>query len=478
MGSLQSWDTRLTTLVRSGHFKEAIELALEFYHHGCKFHAVTDLDPFQTPPFDRVGGFIIQLLTTYVDMTVSGFEARNASLIENDEDENEFYKELSDLVIQVFLEIDRVDVLLSSDIFERFYDGGLGSIFLEQLEPYIVDSMVNASSSAKKFLDEELQGLVHHVSQNPRVVNAFLEMFEKNGLFDRLGALIIRLDPTYLDLNQIIQTCRKHGLYIPLFYVYMVALRDCSGPVVEMLRIVDERFTDFRANHDDEEKEFMTNGMITDETKLDEDNIYILYVYVASLLSGKVFPTGATLDQQESLKAKSDIYNFIFSPYYIRWPSSSSKFLKLGTPPFPYLRLLLLQDVSEFLKIIGIGFDDPALNGEIILLDDDQVGSQVVSQDVLIKRQNSEINRQFVLDSLLSVLEDQGVFPKSNMILLYAFIARNYGKYSTFLTFDDAFLKKAVLALVDCSIDEEQDEKVISKNERHLALLNLFDFFP
>jgi hypothetical protein len=232
------------------------------------------------------------------------------------------------------------------------------------------------------------------------------------------------------------------------------------------------------------------------------------------------------MDHAEATKAKSLVYNFLFSPDFMSWESlginshtvkkllvsnsnqkhhldndleEAATFFYMGFhPPFPYVRRLLLLDSKEFMKVIGIAFEDDVLSGGELTIDEDSavISSSNIGFD---RRQMSQITRQFILDALFSVLEgsvsseslgDQVVytrstFSKSDLMLLYGFVARNYGRYSTFLFFDEDNLKKMLSLIVNYDGENTGGSTAtattaitsMSRSDREVSILSLLNSY-
>ncbi|KAI8854736.1 hypothetical protein BC829DRAFT_379531 [Chytridium lagenaria] len=223
-----SWIDRLTALVRSGGFEDALRMALGFYR-GDGVYAATGI-PAETVTREKLlGDYISSLLQTYISMAF-----------------------LTRLCIDTFLNINREDILFS-DVFEKFSENGLEQLFFENLEPFILDARV-----------------------------------------------------TLLDNPALLQS-------------------DYVSPLIELLKIVE-------AVLDGSEIEVV--GSIPVQSRC-----YTLYI----------FPVG-TLSKRESLRAKTDIYNFLFSQTHIPWPPEE-------------------RVKSSLLKVLSLALDDISLDGEISLRD-------------------------------------------------------------------------------------------------------------
>ncbi|KAJ3089151.1 Vacuolar protein sorting-associated protein 8 [Quaeritorhiza haematococci] len=448
-GTILSWNERISSLVRSGNFLDAISMGVDFYENGLTRAAIglpADIDAKQR----IVGDYLSEMVRSYVNMSLSGYEA-SPTTSDTSTEELVLYREVANKAIETCLTIQRPDILFG-EIFDRFADTDLVGQFLEQLEPYI------------------LQGRVLQMTY-PNVVQSFIQHYIRRGWFERLEEVIMHLDPSSLDINQIVNSARQHHLYSAMIFVYNRALRDYITPIVELLKVVEAcvPVADAKSPSSPLSIRNTPNAAPKEPVppSLDQDAAaYKLYVYLAYILTGKAFPSGM-IERSEALRAKTDVYNFLFSPYYAFWPPEDDEadLLKIGTAPFPYVRLLLQYDTQEFLKVMGMAFEDVSLNGEIPMQDIFGTNNQISFSSF------SEINRQFITDTLLTVFEGaHPPFPQKDLRSLYGFVARNYSKYTTFLALEGETLRKIVLALVS-----EQDEE--SRQEREISVLALLDVY-
>jgi hypothetical protein len=92
-----------------------------------------------------------------------------------------------------------------------------------------------------------------------------------------------------------------------------------------------------------------------------------LFFYTALTFKGQVFPLGDAMEEDfDIVQAKTQIYELIFSPGYYVYQGDEFRIEDGTLPPFPYLVVLLKADTSEFLKVLGIGFQDSCLNANDI----------------------------------------------------------------------------------------------------------------
>ncbi|KAJ3263499.1 Vacuolar protein sorting-associated protein 8, partial [Blyttiomyces sp. JEL0837] len=196
-----------------------------------------------------------------------------------------------------------------------------------------------------------------------------------------------------------------------------------------------------------------------------ESHCYVLYVYLSYVLCGKAFPTGV-LGRKESLTAKTDVYNFLLSEDHARWPpeGGSESTVIMGEAPYPYLRLLLQYDASEFFRMMSLAFDDASMDGEIHVREGYALDGKVRFAD-----QHSIVNRQYVTNCLLDVFFPQGPGERMSVeseIEFCVFFAKIYVKHRRHLIFEDDVIQVVFEVLIT-----SEDQKSIPV--RQAALLSV-----
>ncbi|KAI9338393.1 Golgi CORVET complex core vacuolar protein 8-domain-containing protein [Zopfochytrium polystomum] len=420
-----SWNDRLTALARSGRFEESISMGLEFYS-GQSQRAATGLPSFPEIRTKAVGTYLSELVVTYVRMAVSGHERGSAPSA----DDVRTFLGICNLCASACLDIGRED-LLFGDIYDLCAAVDLQWILFEALEPH--------------FLADRLTEL-----NNPTIVQDIVAKYEERGCFERIEQLLLHLDPAYMDLNQVLRLCRSKNLYSALIFVYNRALRDFVTPIIELMAIVNQSLAT--------PPEILTNS----EESTVSSQCYTLYVYLAYVLTGKAYPIGL-LAKKESLQAKTDSYNFLFSQKHISWPpgDSSALMVSIGREPYPYLNLLIQYDSREFCKVLGVALSDSSLNGEIRVRSGHAQDGRVRFAD-----EHVEFSRQLIIDTLLSVIQSEvSSLPISHQMHLLAFIARSCAKYPL----DIKLPNSSKDHILDMMIDGDDED---SHNERQVAILS------
>ncbi|KAJ3283227.1 Vacuolar protein sorting-associated protein 8 [Borealophlyctis nickersoniae] len=462
IASRLSWIDRLKALVMAGNFTAAIEMGLDFYR-GQHRRAVTSLPSDDGTRRHAVGDHLAGLLVTYVDMALSGHDGPPRN-----EEDTALYKQLAAATFDTCLATDRED-LLFGDLYDRFCEKNLQGVFLETLEPLILSDTITA-------LD------------NPGVIQAFVLHYRRAGWLDRVEQVILHLDPTSLDIHETIGTCREHRLYSALIYVYNRA-GDYVTPIAEMLAIVEGHLKREAAIKGGTRSSDAQGKASSSSGRDDLDRIYILYVYLAYVLTGKAFPIG-TLSKKEAQSVRSDVCSFLLSPFYASWPPDDQSDIarrKLGAEPYPYVRLLLQYDARDFLKVAAVAMEDSCFGEGVRVRQNVFVGDRNGRARFVDKH---EIGRQSIIDAILTVVEgehpvpvsilgikpgmlglagiDSGDFKHHELVGIYAFIARMFPKFRHTISLPDEVLLRALFVLT-FSRDAPTHE------ERELAVLSLVD---
>ncbi|KAJ3232105.1 Vacuolar protein sorting-associated protein 8 [Chytriomyces hyalinus] len=394
VASLMNWKDRLTNMVKLGDYKTAIAVATEFYT-GTSLKAVSGLpaDPVQRER--AVSLFLSQILATYVSMSLSITE-----FADSHHQDLTFVRDLADTSFSTCLLLGDEN-LLFGDIFEYFCEAGVSGVFLEVLEGYMLN-----------------EGLMTPMNR-PIVIQELANFFSSQKWFTRLEQLILHLDPQAMDIHEILRLCKMHNMFSGLVYVYNHSLKEYVAPLIHLLRCCADK----------------PSGELSKESGSAE---YILYVYLAYIFTGKSFPMG-TLSRKDALLAKSNLYNFLFSTSFMRWPPQSafdasqedtspassittnpseSSLITLGHEPYPYLRILLQQDSQECLRMLWVALSDPCLEGEIRLVGADalETGAGLGGRDASGRRRTvrfadmyGELNRQFIVDSLWMLVHCEAI---------------------------------------------------------------------
>lgn len=397
IGVVSNWADRLTALLEHGDNVTAIQLAKNYWT-GQSGGVTVGLPEDADARHAVVGERLLELMTASVRYTF--FEAQEE-------------RPLHGLVAECFdacVTMNEQDFLFDQ-VYDPFKDAGKEDAFLEVLETYIMDDEIT--------------------SVPPPVVKDLVVLFVDKDQIAHLEEVLCRLDPRTFDIDQITTLCKTHYLYDALIFVWNEALRDYVTPLMDLLALVrDTKDTEF------------------DEDDLPAESARKVFPYLAFALTGRKYPQGDFIDEDEAEGHKAGVYKHLFADQYITWPSPSSpKFItKLdgsGEPSFPYLRLLLEYDSASFMSMMSEAFEDPYLNGP----QDDESDSPITNGSGV------KITRQYIVSILLDIMSDSAFAPE-HTIYLDMFIARNLPKYPQFMILSGSQLQKVLDRLCDFGSDD------------------------
>jgi len=176
-----SWRGRIAALVQQGDWMSALRLGMDFYEGRAQ--AVAGLPRDRRSVRRLTGQRIADLLSEYVTLALSRTPHSPSPVADSI-----YFKELAGVCLEYCITIGRTD-LLFGDIFAQFVSANQGPLFLELLEPFI--------------LNERLRVV------NPVILQAFLDHFRRNRWLKRFEQCITRLDTSTLDIDQAVKLCRK-----------------------------------------------------------------------------------------------------------------------------------------------------------------------------------------------------------------------------------------------------------------------------
>ncbi|XP_042868274.1 vacuolar protein sorting-associated protein 8 homolog [Penaeus japonicus] len=310
--TVRTWVDRLDHLVRGGHVREALQLALDIYQD--KAQAVVGLKHKKEKRQLLVQEKINELLNQYLDSALEKLPERT-----NLEGLNKYYTQLVPLCVQVAVGAHLRDLLFGRmwDLFSE--DAISRGIFLESLEPYILsDQLADMSPSISQCL------LSHH---------------ESCGRLQAAEACIVHLQVTSLDLHQAMTLCWTHGLYDAIFYIYTHGMRDFVTPLEELSTVLSNAMDSGKG---------LTDSQVMLGNKI--------LVYVSSCLAGRAYPRGE-IDPEELQQVKHEIFKCITSLH--------SKNAKPTEQAYPFLRTLLRFDTREFLNVLALAFEEAEFTSEL-----------------------------------------------------------------------------------------------------------------
>lgn len=179
-----------------------------------------------------------------------------------------------------------------------------------------------------------LQHITEHIENdaiqqvNPIISQALVDYWVEISPI-KLEEIILKLDWTCLDLNQVLKAVKKHKLYRAQIYLNTRALNDYTISLTELIPLVQSEHTNLGN---------------------------CLLVYISSCMAGRGYPTG-DIPIEMVQNVKHEVLRCLTSLH-----SNTTIEDEL---PYPYLRALLKFDTRETLNVISLAFQEKDFNGEL-----------------------------------------------------------------------------------------------------------------
>ncbi|KIW21267.1 hypothetical protein PV08_01847 [Exophiala spinifera] len=396
-GVLTNWADRLLALMNVGDFIGAIRLATKYYlGEGEKATIGLPEDDGLRAPL--VQEKLIEMMTASLKYAFGKNQQAGNEPIEKPQ-----MIELADACIKACLTMEDQDFLFE-EVFSWYDDNDHGPLFVDILEPHILNVKV--------------------VSIPPPALKTLIDHFAITHTPSALEEIICMLDTSTMDIDQVTGLCKRYNLYDAYIYVWTTALHDYESMLTLLLDFADS------ANEANQ-----PNGNMADRYTTAQK----LFPYISFILTSRVYPTGAAMDENEATLAKGQIYDYFFSGNNKhRGPT-----LKRTTSSFATLSRILHFDAASFIAALNEAFEDSFLNTS----DDD--GSALLS---LRQPSTSRIyTRQYVVRVMLEVMSSG--FEPEDTIYLDMFIARNLAKYPQYMVLSGTVLQEVFNRL--CQYPEE-----------------------
>lgn len=408
IGSLSNWADRLIALMENGDYMGAIQLAT-LYYTGDADKLTIGLPEDSELRHSMVQEKLMEIMSASLKYAFNQRQKNPAKI------DDSHLQELAQACFVACQSVGDVDFLFD-EMYEWFEEGGVEGIFLETLEPYILDRTVTVVP--------------------PAVVKALVTHFVTRGWESRLEDLICQMETATLDLDEITILCKQHGLYDALIYVWNQAMNDFITPLIDLLTLLVPHMQDGEYVAGDEmEQDFYAM------------NAFKIFPYLSYILTGRVYPTEEHMPEDVQSKAKAEIYWFLFSGKTIAWPKGSenpfrTRPAEASEPSFPYLRMILKFDAASFLSLLNEAFEDPFLNESPEKHLNGGAGRDLPEEQIF----GLTVDRQYIVSILLEIMNPAD-FAVDATIYLDMFIARNLPTYSQYLILPGSTLTKVLTGL-------------------------------
>lgn len=408
IGALSNWADRLIALMEHGDYISAIQLATTYYT-GDADKLTIGLPEDTDLRHSMVQDKLMEIMGASLKYA---FGQRQKDKTEADDSH---LQQLAEVCFTACQSVSDMDFVFD-EMYEWFEDAGVEGIFLETLEPYILDGTITAVP--------------------PGVVKAMVTYFVAKGFESRLEEMICHMDTATLDLDQITYLCKRHSLYEALIYVWNQALNDFITPLIDLLTLLVPLM---------QSAEYSGTDMKDDE--IYELNATKMFPYLSYVLTGRIYPTGERIPDDVAIKAKAELYWFLFSGKSIAWPKGNTKrFLtkphQSDEPSFPYLRMILKFDAPSFLSTLNEAFEDSFLNDSPEKQVNGGARRDLPEEQVF----GLTVDRQYIVSILMEIMNPTD-FARADTIYLDMFIARNLPKYPQYLLFPGSTLTKVLTGL-------------------------------
>lgn len=413
IGTLSNWADRLVALMEDGDFIAAIGLATSYYA-GDADKLTVGLPDDNKARHALVQEKLLEMISASLKYTFS----RDG---EEDVPREKRLGELAEVCFAALLGMKELDFLFE-DVYDAFEQGSAETVFFETLEPYILDEEVTAVP--------------------PNVLKDLITFYASAGRAQRLEEMICRLSTDTMDINQVTTLCQQYNLYDALIYVWTRAIGDFITPLVNIVSLI--KVIDFDV--DETENIYMASAMK-------------IFPYLAYTFTGRVYPGGSIMDDEQAYSAKKDMYRFLLSGKNLAWPPGSDDIVLTRTdkgtePPFPYLRLVLEFDASSFMSMLNEAFEDSFLNGEQDAMNGNHVNGT--------KHGSAHTpTRQYIINILRGIMTTENFDPE-DIVYFYMFIARNLPKYPQHIILPGTSLHQILVGLCNYPTDVIKEDCQLS----------------
>ncbi|KAL9101082.1 MAG: hypothetical protein Q9163_003630 [Psora crenata] len=415
-GTLSNWADRLLALVEDGSYIKAIVLATQYYMGGAGKVTVG------LPEDDGTRHQLVREKLSELMLASLKYAFGKAKNENSPPARQQLLDELAMACIQACVSIDDMEFLFDG-VYSWYREHDAMALYLENLESVIDKGEVTILP--------------------PMVIKDLVSHYTAQAREPRLEEILVNLDPRTMDIDQITNLCKKNGLYDALFYVWNQALNDYTAILDDLLDLeMTQRNSDIAH----------TKIAVLDK----EANVSKVYPYLSYILTGRIYPTGKEMLENEANLAKADLYNFFFGrgsdgvPLGDIGPQSSFR------TNFPKLRKILNFDAPSFLSMLNEAFEDSFLNGP-----QERMHSETPQNLTEAQRFGLSVNRQRIVSILVEVMTPPDYGPDA-MVYLDMFIARNLPKFPQFILLPGHVLHRVLLGLCQYVNDDIADDCQLS----------------
>uniref|UniRef100_A0A2K5PB67 Vacuolar protein sorting-associated protein 8 homolog n=1 Tax=Cebus imitator TaxID=2715852 RepID=A0A2K5PB67_CEBIM len=279
---------RVDHLLKQDCLTEALALAWSF--HEGKAKAVVGLSGDVSKRKAIVSDRMVEILFHYADRALKKCPDQGKIQVME-----QHFQDMVPVIVDYCLLLQRKD-LLFSQMYDKLSENSVAKgVFLECLEPYI--------------LSDKLVGIT------PQVMKDLIVHFQDKKLMENVEALIVHMDITSLDIQQVVLMCWENRLYDAMIYVYNRGMNEFISPMEKLFRVIAP----------------------------------LLNAGKTCCLAGRAYPLGDIPEDLVPL-VKNQVFEFL-----IRLHSAEAS---PEEEIYPYIRTLLHFDTREFLNVLALTFED------------------------------------------------------------------------------------------------------------------------
>lgn len=404
-GTLSNWADRLLALMEEGSFIGAIQLATS-YHNGEANKVAVGLPEDDDSRHKLVQEKLLEIISASLRYAFGKSRETNETRVDR--------QQLEDLAAACITACNSIgdNEFLFEEVYVYYQDGGLESIFLESLEPYIDDDDI--------------------IFIPPTVIKDLIAHYTTRGLNTRLEEMICHLNPQTMDIDQITLLCKENRLYDALLYVWNQALSDYTTILGDLL-ILAERPSNSQAQ------------IGPAQQASERASASKVFPYLSYILTSRIYPTGKAMSDDSAILAKAEIYHFFFSG-----GNRNSQGVMIGSSrsprpdtvvKYPNLRRILNLDAPSYLSMLNEAFEDSFLNGP-----QDRMADETPGQLTEEQKFGLSVNRQWIVSILLEVMSPPS-YESDDTVYLDMFIARNLPKFAQFILLPGHVLERVLVGL-------------------------------
>lgn len=403
-GTLSNWADRLLALMEEGSFIGAIELATSYYS-GVGQKVTVGLPEDDTARHRLVQEKLLEMMSASLKYAFGKNNAATGKQVDQLQ-----LEKLAAACITACASMDNLDFLFQ-DVYDWYQDGNMEGVFLETLESNILEGEIEVVPPSV------LKDLVNH--------------YTDRDLHSRLEVTLCHLDPRMMDIDQITSLCKRNSLWDALLYVWSQALNDYTSILADLLTLAAQ-----------------PHGATLDPPTRAAglSSASKVFPYLSYILTGRIYPTGKEMLDDQAFVAKAEIYHFFFSGNNTGQAHTPDAPNHTAPAPYPNLRKILDFDGPSFLSMLNEAFEDAFLNGQHPQAADGQIQNLTEEQTF-----GSQLNRQRIVSILLDVMTPP-TYESEDSIYLDMFIARNLPKFAQFILLPGHVLHRVLERL--CSYPE------------------------